>query len=49
MQAASNFDRLTKFDMLSCESHGNIHPGISGTIRFNNINFTYPERPDALF
>jgi ATP-binding cassette subfamily B (MDR/TAP) protein 1 len=36
-QAASDFDRLTKFDMLSCEFRGNIRPEISGTIGFNNL------------
>jgi hypothetical protein len=33
--------------MSSCESRGNIRPEISGTIRFNDVNFTYPERPEA--
>jgi hypothetical protein len=33
--------------MSSCKSRGNIRPEISGTIRFNDVNFTYPERPEA--
>ena len=33
--------------MSTCESRGNIRPEISGTIRFNDVNFTYPERPEA--
>jgi len=29
------------------ESRGNLHPPISGSITFNHVSFSYPERPDV--
>ncbi|KAF8891135.1 P-loop containing nucleoside triphosphate hydrolase protein [Gymnopilus junonius] len=47
VQASSDFDKLVKLDTFTEESRGTLRPKIDGTIEFNNVGFTYPERPEA--
>ncbi|KAF8963802.1 P-loop containing nucleoside triphosphate hydrolase protein [Flammula alnicola] len=47
VQATSDFDRLMKLDMDTYESRGTLRPEIAGAIRFNKVNFSYPERRDV--
>jgi ATP-binding cassette, subfamily B (MDR/TAP), member 1 len=47
VQATRDFNRLVKLSALTDESHGFACPPIAGTISFNNVSFSYPERPDV--
>ena len=46
MQATRDFNRLLKLTTETDESHGSACPSISGAISFNDVSFSYPERPD---
>ncbi|KAN0136949.1 P-loop containing nucleoside triphosphate hydrolase protein [Lactarius tabidus] len=47
VQATRDFNRLLKLSTDTDESHGLTCPPIAGTISFNNVSFSYPERPEA--
>ncbi|KAH9034708.1 P-loop containing nucleoside triphosphate hydrolase protein [Lactarius pseudohatsudake] len=47
VQATRDFNRLVRLSTDTDESHGSSCPPIAGTISFNNVSFSYPERPDA--
>jgi ATP-binding cassette subfamily B (MDR/TAP) protein 1 len=46
VQATRDFNRLLKLTTDTDESHGSACPLITGAISFNNVSFSYPERPD---
>ena len=46
MRATRDFNRLLKLTTDTDESHGFACPPITGAISFNNVSFSYPERPD---
>jgi ATP-binding cassette subfamily B (MDR/TAP) protein 1 len=46
VQATRDFNRLLKLTTDTDESHGSACPPITGTISFNDVSFSYPERPD---
>jgi ATP-binding cassette, subfamily B (MDR/TAP), member 1 len=46
VQATRDFNRLLKLTTNTDESHGSACPPITGAISFNNVSFSYPERPD---
>ncbi|KAF9472081.1 P-loop containing nucleoside triphosphate hydrolase protein [Pholiota conissans] len=43
-QAACDLRNITELEMRSSESRGNLRPPIRGTIDFNQVSFSYPER-----
>ena len=45
-QATRDFNRLLKLTTDTDESHGFACPPIAGAISFNDVSFSYPERPD---
>ena len=47
MQATRDFNKLLKLTTDTDESHGSACPPIAGAISFNNVTFSYPERPDV--
>ncbi|KAI9464106.1 P-loop containing nucleoside triphosphate hydrolase protein [Lactarius psammicola] len=47
VQATRDFNRLVKLSTNTDESHGSSCPPIAGTISFNKVSFSYPERPDV--
>ncbi|KAH9000642.1 P-loop containing nucleoside triphosphate hydrolase protein [Lactarius hatsudake] len=47
VQATRDFNRLVRLSTDTDESHGSSCPPIAGVISFNNVSFSYPERPDA--
>ncbi|KAF9817369.1 hypothetical protein IEO21_03510 [Rhodonia placenta] len=47
VQATRDFNRLLKLSAFTDESRGVLRPTIQGSISFNNISFSYPERPDV--
>jgi len=47
VQATSDFNKFTSLDTDTCESRGSLRPDLAGSLRFNDVNFAYPERPDA--
>jgi ATP-binding cassette, subfamily B (MDR/TAP), member 1 len=47
VQATRDFNKLMQLSADTEESRGNLHPPIAGTIAFNNVDFSYPERPDV--
>jgi ATP-binding cassette subfamily B (MDR/TAP) protein 1 len=47
VQATRDFNRLLKLTSDTDESHGFACPPITGAISFNNVSFSYPERPDV--
>ncbi|KAH9974422.1 P-loop containing nucleoside triphosphate hydrolase protein [Lactifluus volemus] len=47
VQATRDFNRLVKLSTKTEESEGYACPPIAGTISFNNVSFSYPERPDV--
>ena len=47
MQATRDFNRLVRLTTDTDESHGSSCPPVTGTISFNNVSFSYPERPDV--
>jgi ATP-binding cassette subfamily B (MDR/TAP) protein 1 len=47
VQATRDFMRLVRLSTDTDESHGISCPPIAGTISFNNVSFSYPERPDV--
>jgi ATP-binding cassette, subfamily B (MDR/TAP), member 1 len=47
VQATRDFNRLLELTTDTDESHGSSCPPIAGTISFNNVSFSYPERPDV--
>jgi ATP-binding cassette, subfamily B (MDR/TAP), member 1 len=47
LQATRDFHRLIQLDKNTDESHGASCPPIKGTLAFNDVCFTYPERPEA--
>ncbi len=47
VQATRDFNRLVRLTTDTDESHGSSCPPITGTISFNNVSFSYPERPDV--
>ena len=46
VQATRDFNRFLKLTTDTDESHGFACPPITGAISFNNVSFSYPERPD---
>ena len=47
VQATRDFSKLMRLSTDTEESRGNLHPPISGSITFNHVSFSYPERPDV--
>ncbi|KAI0043061.1 P-loop containing nucleoside triphosphate hydrolase protein [Auriscalpium vulgare] len=47
VQATRDFNRLLQLPTDTDESRGTLRPPISGTISFNHVEFSYPERPDV--
>ncbi|KAI0827383.1 P-loop containing nucleoside triphosphate hydrolase protein [Trametes gibbosa] len=47
LRATRDFHRLLKLSTLTDESRGILRPDIAGAVSFNNVSFSYPERPDV--
>lgn len=47
VQATRDFNRLVQLSTDTDESHGSSCPPVTGSISFNNVSFSYPERPDV--
>ncbi|KAF9521660.1 P-loop containing nucleoside triphosphate hydrolase protein [Crepidotus variabilis] len=47
VQATNDLNKLLNLDTNTNESRGILTPHISGSIQFTNIQFAYPERPEA--
>jgi ATP-binding cassette, subfamily B (MDR/TAP), member 1 len=47
VQATSDFDKLLKLSTHTEESRGVLRPSVSGPVGFSNVDFSYPERPEA--
>ncbi|KAI0265438.1 P-loop containing nucleoside triphosphate hydrolase protein [Gloeopeniophorella convolvens] len=47
LQATRDFNRLVRLSTDTDESQGTACPPIAGTISFDNVSFSYPERPDV--
>lgn len=45
--AARDFHRLATLSLVTAESRGDARPTITGDIRFEDVSFSYPERPDV--
>lgn len=45
--AASDFDRLYALSTETSEKQGELRYPITGNVRFSNVNFAYPTRPDV--
>jgi ATP-binding cassette subfamily B (MDR/TAP) protein 1 len=47
LQATRDFNQLLRLSTSTDESRGILRPTISGDVTFDNVCFSYPERPDA--
>jgi ATP-binding cassette subfamily B (MDR/TAP) protein 1 len=47
VQATADFNRLLKLSTTTDESRGKDMPAIEGTVKFSNVSFAYPERPEV--
>ncbi|KAI9060101.1 P-loop containing nucleoside triphosphate hydrolase protein [Trametes sanguinea] len=47
LRATRDFHRLMKLSTLTDESRGILRPQIAGNVAFENVTFSYPERPDV--
>lgn len=47
MQATSDFNQLLKLSTDTAESRGVLRPELMGSVAFRNVQFSYPERPEA--
>lgn len=47
VQAAHDFSRVVDLRTDTDESHGSLQPAIRGTISFQDVTFSYPQRPDV--
>ncbi|KAI0672285.1 P-loop containing nucleoside triphosphate hydrolase protein [Trametes maxima] len=47
LRATRDFHRLLNLSTLTDESRGILKPEITGAVSFNNVSFSYPERPDV--
>ncbi|KAI0772893.1 P-loop containing nucleoside triphosphate hydrolase protein [Trametes elegans] len=47
LRATRDFHRLLNLSTLTDESRGILRPEIAGAVSFNNVSFSYPERPDV--
>ncbi|KAF9462182.1 P-loop containing nucleoside triphosphate hydrolase protein [Collybia nuda] len=47
VQATSDFNKLLKLSTTTDESRGVLRPELMGSVAFNNVSFSYPERSDA--
>ncbi|KAI0356873.1 P-loop containing nucleoside triphosphate hydrolase protein [Trametes cingulata] len=47
LRATRDFHRLLKLSTLTDECRGILRPQIAGNVSFNNVSFSYPERPDV--
>lgn len=45
MQATQDLNTLLKLDKNTDESHGTLRPPVAGDVIFDNVSFSYPERP----
>ncbi|TFY75306.1 hypothetical protein EWM64_g8705, partial [Hericium alpestre] len=47
VQATRDFNKLMQLSDVTDESQGTLRPPVVGTIAFNDVHFSYPERPDV--
>ncbi|KAI0316650.1 P-loop containing nucleoside triphosphate hydrolase protein [Amylostereum chailletii] len=47
IQATRDFNTLLRLSPDTTESRGRLQPPVNNTISFNNVAFSYPERPDV--
>lgn len=47
IQATREFNELLRLPTDTDESHGHFTPAIDGSVLFNEVHFSYPERPDV--
>lgn len=48
MQATSDLYKLIQLTTQTDESRGTLRPALTGSIKFENVRFAYPERPEAV-